>query len=116
MFIPELDNSIPDLGSQIQGKKGTDPELGSATKNFRIFNSKIVTKPPDIYPGSEFFFHPRPGPGSRGQKSTGSWIRISKTLFSTFVSMKFGTRFLPYSTVQAGWYPFDTEASNVSDF
>jgi hypothetical protein len=46
-----------------------------------------------------------------GHKSTGSWIRISKTVFSTYVSVKLGTatRYL------VGRYPVATEAFIVSD-
>ena len=33
-------------------------------------------------PGSEFFPIPVPDPGSRGQKSTGSWIRNTGTYVS----------------------------------
>ncbi len=48
-------------------------------KEFQYFNpKKIVSKLQEIWSG---LFIPDPYPGSRGQKGTGSWIRIRNTDF-----------------------------------
>jgi hypothetical protein len=59
----------------------------------------------DIYPGYELFLNPRSESDQDlwVTKSTGSWIRISKTVFSTYVYVKLGTRYL------VGRYPVATE-------
>jgi hypothetical protein len=66
MFIPDLDFSILDPGSGFFHPRVADPEW---TKNFSLFNPKIVYKLSDI--SSEMFipdfFHPESG--SREQKA-----------------------------------------------
>ncbi len=59
-----------------------DPGSGSASKNSGIFTTKTVSKLLEKW--SEMFipdpdFFPIPDPGSRGQKGTGSRIRIRDT-------------------------------------
>jgi hypothetical protein len=62
------------------------PDPGSSTKNLSILTQKIVSKLPEIWSGL-FIPHPDAGSGSeffthpvfRGQKSTGSRIRIGNT-------------------------------------
>jgi hypothetical protein len=67
--------SIPD-------KKIPDP--GSASQNLGIFTQKIDSKLSEIWsgmfiPDPDLDFLPIPDPGSRGQKGTGSRIRIRNT-------------------------------------
>jgi hypothetical protein len=55
-----------------------------ASKNLSIFNPKIVSKLPEIWsgmfiPDPDLDLLPIPDPGSRGQKSIGSRIRIHDT-------------------------------------
>jgi hypothetical protein len=61
-----------------------EKNVGPFSKNYRTFYPKIVTKLSKIWvlhPGSEIRDpkKPIPDPGSRGQKGTGSRIRISNT-------------------------------------
>jgi hypothetical protein len=71
--------SIPDLGSGV--KKIPDPGSGSASKNLSILTQKKIVS---VHPGSGSRFRilillPIPDPGTRGQKGTGSRIRILNT-------------------------------------
>jgi hypothetical protein len=65
------------------------PDPGSSSKNLSILTQKIVSKFSEILsglfiPDPDPGFLPIPDPGSRGQKGTGSWIRIRNTdLFGT---------------------------------
>ncbi len=81
---------IPDPGNRV--KRAPDSQIRKAdlTKNSSIFNLKYcyLTRGNiiwDVYPGSrgvlypKFFSIPDPHPGSRGQKSAGSRIRICNT-------------------------------------
>ncbi len=83
MFIPDPNFSIPDPGSRV--KNISDPGSGSASKNLSIFlTQKIVSKLSEIWsrmfsPDPDLHFLPIPDPGSRGQKGTGSRIRIRTT-------------------------------------
>jgi hypothetical protein len=85
MFIPDPNFSIIDPGSRV--KNISDPGSGSASKNLSIFlTQKIVSKLSknmiqDVQPGSgsSFFTHPGSRIQGRGQKGTGSRIRIRKT-------------------------------------
>ncbi len=59
---------------------------GSASKNLSILTQKIVSKLSEIWawlyiPDPDPDFLPIPDPGSRGQKGTGSRIRIRNTDF-----------------------------------
>jgi hypothetical protein len=81
--------SIPDSGSRIRTVSIPDP--GSASKNLSILTPK---KPKKWFlssrkydpgcssriPDPDADFLPIPGPGSRGQKRTGSRIRIRNTV------------------------------------
>ncbi len=78
---PGSEFSIPDPESRV--KKILYPGSGSASKNSSIFNPKncflALGKIEDGHPGfgSRIWnFFSIPAPGSRGQKSTGSRIRI----------------------------------------
>ncbi len=76
----QVNKTSVDPGSQIQGQK----DSGSASKNFSILTQKVVSTLSEIWSG---LFIPDPDldflsildPGSRGQKGTGSRIRISNT-------------------------------------
>ncbi len=74
------------------------PNFGKSTRNpfLRVKNySRLsVSKLQPFYfftssCGSDFFSIPVPDPGSRDQKSTGSWIRIRNTVFSVMVGFLF---------------------------
>ncbi len=65
---------IPDPNFLHPGSQIPDPE--SASKNLSILTQKIVYKHSEIWSG---LFIQDPDPGYRGQKSTGSRIRICKT-------------------------------------
>ncbi len=66
--IPDPNFSIPNPGSR--AKKAQDPGSGSATKNVRIFNTKIILSfwKYDLGCLSRSGFFPIRDPGSRDQK------------------------------------------------
>ncbi len=68
----------------VQGQKDSESRIRIRIKEFRYLTHKIVSKLSEIWSG--FFipdpdpdFLPIPDPGSRGQKGTGSRIRIRNT-------------------------------------
>jgi hypothetical protein len=81
-----LSFSIPDPGHK-------DPRYRSLSKNF-LYPTKTVSK---LSEKLSWMFIPDPGFFSRGQKSTGSWIRIRNTAHSFKLQQqrKDGNKLLP---------------------
>ncbi len=79
---------IPDPGSEYCPSKirtFSIPDHGSASKNWSVLTKKMVSKLSVMWsglfiPDPDPDFLPIPDPGSRGQKGTGSRIRIRNTL------------------------------------
>jgi hypothetical protein len=91
-WIPDPTFSIPDPGSRIQTVSIQNPGSRICIKGFKYFNHKKNQKwflssrkyDPDCssrIPDPDADFLPIPDPGSKGQKGTGSRIRIRNTAF-----------------------------------
>jgi hypothetical protein len=83
VVIPFLKPQISKIENYfIFEKNAEEKNLAQFSKNYKLFTPKILTRLSKMWgwdPGSEIRKKPIPDPGSKGQKSTGSRIRIYYT-------------------------------------